>query len=96
MSDKIRLNYPAVEEMAKQCTMVQNQLQQTAALANRWAQMMQNGALQGPPGEAFSLALGVLNQRVMKLSAKFAEEANDIRQAIQDMKNADQSAGGKF
>ena len=96
MADKIRVNYPALEDMAKQCQMVQQQLQQTAQLANRWGQMMQNGALQGPPGEAFVLALGVLNQKVMKLSAKFAEEASDIRRAMDDMRQADQTAGGKF
>jgi len=96
MADKIRVNYPAVEDMAKHCQMVAQRLQQTAALAQKLAGQMQNGALVGEPGEIYVQALGMFNQRVLKLSAKFAEEANDIKQAIADMQQADNAAGGKF
>jgi len=96
MSDKIRVNYPALEDMAKHCQMVSQQLQQTAALAQKIAGQMQNGALIGEPGEVYVQALGMFHQRVLKLSAKFAEEANDIKLAISDMQQADNAAGGKF
>lgn len=96
MADKIRVNYPALEEMAKHCQMVSQQLQQTAAMAQKIAGQMQNGALVGEPGEVYVQALGMFYQRVVKLSAKFAEEANDIKQAINDMQQADNTAGGKF
>jgi uncharacterized protein YukE len=96
MSDKIRVNYPALEEMANHCQMVSERLQQTAANAQKIAGQMQNGALIGPPGEVFVQALNIFFNRVMKLSGKFSEEANDIRQAIADMRQADQSAGNNF
>jgi hypothetical protein len=57
---------------------------------------MQNGAMVGKPGDAFVQALGVLSQRTMKLSGKFVEEANDIKQAMSDMQTADSAAGGNF
>ena len=96
MSDKIRVNYPALEDMAKHCQMVSQQLQQTAAMAQKIAGQMQNGALIGEPGEIYVQALGMFYQRVVKLSAKFSEEANDIKQAIADMQQADNTAGGNF
>jgi WXG100 family type VII secretion target len=96
MADKIRVNYPALEDMAKHCQMVAQQLQQTAALANKIGAQMQNGALVGKPGDSFVQALGQLQQRTMKLSGKFIEVSNDIKQAISDMQTADSAAGGKF
>lgn len=96
MADKIRVNYQALEDMAKHCQMVAGQLQQTAQLANKIAAQMQNGALIGKPGDAFVQALGVLSQRTMKLSGKFVEVSNDIKQAMSDMQAADSAAGGNF
>jgi WXG100 family type VII secretion target len=96
MADKIRVNYPALEDMAKHCQMVAQQLQQTAALANKIAAQMQNGALVGRPGDTFVQALGQLQQRTMKLSGKFVEVSNDIKQAVSDMQAADSAAGQKF
>jgi outer membrane murein-binding lipoprotein Lpp len=34
--------------------------------------------------------------RVQKLSAKFTEVSNDIKQAVNDMQTADRAAGGNF
>ncbi|MCS6992287.1 MAG: WXG100 family type VII secretion target [Anaerolineales bacterium] len=96
MSDRIRVNYPALEDMAKHCEMVAQRLNQTAAISRKIAGQMQNGALLGEPGEAYVQALGVFFQRVTKLSAKYQEVANDIKQAIADMRAADQKAGGNF
>jgi WXG100 family type VII secretion target len=96
MAEKIRVNYPALEDMAKHCQMVAQQLQQTAQLANKISAQMQNGALVGKPGDAYVQALGVLSQRTMKLSGKFVEVSNDIKQAMTDMQAADSSAGSNF
>lgn len=93
---KIRVNYAALEDMAKHCQKVAVELQQTASTANKIAAQMQNGALVGKPGEAFVQALGVLQARTMKLSGKFIEISNDIKQAMADMQAADSAAGGKF
>ena len=57
MSDVIKLNYPAMQEMAQQCKAASQRLMETARLAQQSAQEMQNGALVGDAGDAFSHAL---------------------------------------
>lgn len=96
MADKIRVNYAALEDMAKHCDMVAQRLQALAGTGTQIGGQMMNGALVGPPGEAFVGGLNTFTQRVTKLANKFTELANDIRAAEQDMQNADQSAAGKF
>jgi WXG100 family type VII secretion target len=96
MAEKIRVNYPALEDMAKQCDQVAQRIRQTASMANQIAQQMQNGSLQGEFGEIFVQALGVFQTKVNKLAEKFSEEAGDIRGAMSDMQAADNAAGGKF
>ncbi len=96
MADQIRVNYPALEDMAKHCSMVSERLAQTAAIAQKIAGQMQNGALVGEPGEVYVQALGVFFQRVTKLSNKFNEVSNDIKQAMSDMQQADSAAGNNF
>ena len=47
MSDKIKLNYPQMEEMAQHLKAVQQRLLQTTRLARTASQEMQGGALVG-------------------------------------------------
>lgn len=96
MADQIRVNYPALEDMSNHCKMVADRLQQTASVAQKIAGQMQNGALVGQPGEVYVQALNIFYIRVMKLSGKYAEVANDIKQAMADMQQADNSAGSNF
>lgn len=96
MAEKIRVNYPALEEMAKNCDAFAQRLRQTVSMANQAAQQMQNGAMQGEFGDVFAQALGVFQTKVNKLADKFAEEAGDIRGAMSDMQTADNTAGSKF
>ncbi len=96
MSDQIRVNYPALEEMAAHCQGVSDRLAQTASTAQKIAAQMQNGALVGPPGEAYVQALNIFVFKVNKLSGKFSEVSNDIKQAMNDMRQADNSAGNNF
>jgi len=96
MADKIRVNYPALEDMAKSCDAFAQRLRQTVSMANQIAQQMQNGAMQGEFGDIFVQALGVFQTKVNKLADKFAEEAGDIRGAMSDMQTADNAAGAKF
>jgi uncharacterized protein YukE len=96
MAEKIRLNYAACEDMAKQCQAVQQRLQQTAQNAAKWGQTMQGGALMGPPGEAFVQALGIFSNKINKLANKFGEENEDINKAMNEMRQSDSSAGARF
>lgn len=97
MTDKIRLNYPQMEEMAQHLKMVQQRLMQTTQLARKSAQEMQGGAMVGDAGEAFANALNTaFVPAVTKLSQKFGEVSDDIKKAIQDMQSADKRAGSAF
>jgi WXG100 family type VII secretion target len=96
MAEKIRVNYPALEDMAKNCDAFAERLRQTAGMGNQIGQQMQAGAMQGEFGDVFVQALVVFQQKVNKLADKFADEAKDIRAAAQDMQSADQTAGAKF
>jgi WXG100 family type VII secretion target len=96
MAEKIRVNYPALEEMARKCREAAARLRQTAALGNQTAQQFQNGAMVGEFGERFCEALQIFQGKVNKLADKFEEEAGDIQQAMNDMRQADQKAGAGF
>lgn len=95
--DVIKLNYPAMREMAAHCRKVSQRLQETAKLGQTIAQQMQNGALIGDAGEAFSGGLQqVYVPNVNKLVLKFNEVAADIEKAISEMQAEDSEAGGRF
>lgn len=96
MADKIRVNYPALEEMAKQCEMVTSRLTELAGTEGKISQQMQGGALQGEPGDAFVAVMAVFVQKITRLADKFAEESKDIRAAMSEMQQADSSAAGGF
>lgn len=97
MSDVIKLNYPAMQEMAQQCKAASQRLTETARLAQSIGQEMQNGALVGDAGDAFTNAIqSALLPAVQKLSQKFEEIAKDITGAIADMQAQDKGAGGLF
>jgi WXG100 family type VII secretion target len=96
MADKIRVNYPALQDMAKNCDAFANRLRQTVSMANQITQQMQNGAMQGEFGDIFVQALGVFQTKVNKLADKFTEISNDINGAMQDMQQADNTAGAQF
>lgn len=96
-SDKIKMNYAAMDEMAAHCQKVAERLLQTVELGKKVASEMNNGALVGETGSTFAAALsGPFATAIGKLSAKFGEEAEDIKKAIEDMKKADSSAGAQF
>ena len=57
MADKIRLNYPQMQEMVRHMKAVEQRLMQTVQLARKAAQEMQGGAMVGDAGEAFANAL---------------------------------------
>ncbi len=97
MSEVIKLNYPAMQEMAQHCKSTAQRLMETIRLARQAAQEMRNGAMVGDAGEAFSNALAsAFVPAVTKLSQKFDEITKDIEGAIADMQASDKSAGGRF
>ncbi len=96
-SDKIRLNYAQMQDMASQCTKVSQRLLQTITLAQSIATQMQGGAMVGDAGDAFSNSLtSGLVPAIQRLSDKFAEINGDILGAISDMQSQDLQAGNRF
>jgi WXG100 family type VII secretion target len=97
MNDKIRLNYPAMQQMAQQCVQVSQRLGETQQLVKQLAQQMQSGAFLGAAGEIFANALSSsLANAVQRLADKFTDINNEIQGAIADMQAQDQAAGGRF
>jgi WXG100 family type VII secretion target len=96
MSDKIRVNYPALEDMAKHLQTSSDRLTQSVGLSNKIIGQLQNGAMVGDAGEIVCEAFGIYSQRVTKLAEKYMAVANEIRQAMSDMRSADGEAGGRF
>lgn len=97
MDDVIKLDYPAMQEMAQQCLKVSQRLGQTVQFVRNQARQLQEGAMVGDAGEAFSNVLtSILANKVQRLSEKFQEISNDIQGAIADMQAQDQSASGIF
>lgn len=97
MADVIKLDYPAMQEMAQQCLKVSQRLGQTVQFVRNQGRQLQEGAMVGDAGEAFSNVLtSVLANKVQRLSDKFQEINNDIKGAISDMQAQDQSAVGRF
>lgn len=98
MGDVIKLNYPAMQEMAQHCKATSQRLQETIRLAQSICQQLEGGALVGDAGEAFGGALTqALVPAVQRLAMKFEEVAKDIEGAVQDMQQADsQRAAGLF
>ena len=79
MTDKIKLNYPQMEEMAQHLKSVEQRLLQTTRLARSAGQEMQGGAMVGDAGEAFVNALNsAFVPGVTKLSQKFGEVSDDV------------------
>lgn len=98
MSEQIRVNYQALDEMARQCDKVSDHLLNTTVnLMSKIAAEMNDGALVGDLGESFSSALtGPFTASINKLGMKFEEVAGDIRGAMSDMQAADRDAGTNF
>jgi WXG100 family type VII secretion target len=96
-ADVIKLNYPAMTEMAEHCKMVAQRLQDTAKMGQSTAGKLEAGALIGQCGSEFSSTLrDGFTPAVTRLSQKFEELARDIQAAMDLMKSQDQNVGGTF
>jgi|GEM_PF-676025 len=96
MADKILVNYPALQDMAKHCEQAAMRLNRIADVAQSTAVKMQDGVLQGSPGDTFADALDLLEKSTRRLSSKLAEIVKDINGAISDMQQADGNVRAKF
>lgn len=97
MAEQIRVNYEALEDMAALCQKNAENLETTLSRIKEIANGMTTEALVGDVGMAFSEALlGPFSNSIQKLSDKFTDVSKDIRDAMEDMRQADEIAKSGF
>lgn len=97
MTDEIKLVYATAEDMIHTFQQGVEQLQNTNQQMQAVAGMMEEGALLGRGGEAFTDAIrSKLCPAIMRLDDKFKELAGDVQKAIDYMQQADKTSAGKF
>jgi WXG100 family type VII secretion target len=90
MTDIIKMDYGAMQEMAQIFQQGAQQLEETMREMQNVASTLEDGALLGQGGEAFSDAInGTLTQALNRLRDKYAELQQDILQAMRDMQDSD-------
>jgi WXG100 family type VII secretion target len=91
------MDYPLVEEMGKTFNQGQQQLQETLKEAQNIAGTLENGALLGQAGSAFSDAIrNKLTPSIQRLSQQFEKLQVDLRIASAAMHQAEAEAKGSF
>lgn len=97
MQDEIKMDYPLMEEMKRTFQGGREQLQDTMNELKSIADKMEQGALLGQAGSAFSDAIrGALMGAVAKLSDKFEELEGDLQHAVDQMHQAEEKAKASF
>ena len=97
MTDEIKLVYATAEDMIHTFQQGVEQLQNTNQQMQAVAGMLEEGALLGRGGEAFTDAIrSKLCPAIMRLDDKFKELAGDVQKAIDYMQQADKTSAGKF
>lgn len=97
MSDRIRMNFDLMDEMARAFGEGAQVLEEVFAEVNAIASMLEDGALLGQAGEAFSAGCrGPLAGSISQLKNKFEELKTDIETAKQEMLAADAGSKGLY
>jgi WXG100 family type VII secretion target len=89
---EIKMDYGLMEDMNRTFQQVVEQLQDTMQAMQNVANEMEDGALLGRGGTAFTEAIrGKMCPAISRLTDKFQELAEDINKAMEDMRSADTS-----
>jgi WXG100 family type VII secretion target len=84
-----RMDYEAMEKMAKEFKAAQSQLAETLSAMKNASKMMEGGALLGTGGDAFREVIDQkLAKKLSKLIDKLKDSESDINKAIQENKKA--------
>ncbi len=96
MPQKIKMNYPKMEAMAKQFGQGSEQLKATKKAMSDIATTLEGGVLLGQAGKGFAEAVrDQLCPALEKLDQKFLELQKDVNEAMAKMKAADSEAKGR-
>lgn len=97
MSDIIKMDYPAMEDMANTFRDGAQTLEDLSKRLENMAGRMEGGVLLGKGGDAFQNNLrSRLVARIKKLQAKFEELQGDVWGALVDLRDGDHEAGSRF
>ncbi len=97
MSDIIKMDYPLMQQMSQTFQQGGEQLQDTMQEMQNVANMLEEGALLGQGGTAFTEAIrNTLCPAIARLTEKFQELDSDIQIAVARMQQADRASEGKF
>ena len=89
---EIKMDYGLMEDMSRTFLQGVEQLQDTNQAMQSIANEMEDGALLGRGGVAFTEAIrGKLCPAITRLTDKFQELSEDINKAMEDMRSADSS-----
>lgn len=92
MSDEIRMDYGLMEDMSKTFQQSVEQLQDTLQAVQNIANELEDGALLGRGGDAFTEAIrNKLSPAISRLTEKMQELSEDVNKAMEDMRSADSS-----
>jgi len=92
MSDEIRMDYGLMEDMSKTFQQSVEQLQDTLQAVQNVANELEDGALLGRGGDAFTEAIrNKLSPAISRLTEKMQELSEDVNKAMEDMRSADSS-----
>jgi WXG100 family type VII secretion target len=97
VTDEIKVDYPLMDEMTQTFLQGAEQLQDTMQEMMTIANALEDGALLGRGGTAFTEALrGKLCPAIARLTSKFQELAEDVKKAKEYAQQADQKAKSMF
>jgi WXG100 family type VII secretion target len=97
MTDEIKLVYATAEDMIRIFEQGVEQLENTMQEMQGIANTLEDGALLGRGGDAFTDAIrSKLCPAISRLNDKFQELAGDVQKAIDYMQQADRTSAGKF
>ncbi len=92
MSEEIRMDYGLMEDMSKTFQQSVEQLQDTLQAVQNIANELEDGALLGRGGDAFTEAIrNKLSPAISRLTEKMQELSEDVNKAMEDMRSADSS-----
>ena len=94
---EIKMDYGLMEDMSRTFLQGVEQLQDTNQAMQSIANEMEDGALLGSGGVAFTEAIrGKLCPAITRLTDKFQELSEDINKAMEDMRSADSSTESMY
>jgi WXG100 family type VII secretion target len=97
MSDIIKMDYGLMEDMARTFERGASQLEETQKEVENLAATLEDGALLGMSGSAFSDALrDKMAPSIARLQDKFVELQADVLDAMRDMQGADRTSKSQF